>query len=620
MTKHIRKKIALFCKDQTTAKLLIARIEAEGRFAVTGFADKGHLLQSTASEFDLFLIESGPENVSGISMMEQIRGLPNFAPVILLNKYNQSRIDRTTAINAGAVDSLKLPVDDSLLLSLISAAIHDSNLQDSGVEDYELPKQFALKTADNEEVVNAIMEVPEQNPLIQFGISKNNRIELLRPTLDGNDVSTIETLRGSLLTDDGPLTTLRRRYDQNPNAPQTNLFSPRTTKYEHELRKPVDKINFTLLFALGTRIFAGRATSERMVASGEWPALDADESDAIDSLCDIHGPLIMATGIGRQLVADARDFKATDAEIKRDQNTLAELGQILSDSDDLFEPEASEALNVIAEAISDEAHPKRGIGLGIALASSATVIVVGGALLSTIGVELTTFAFGTTAVATVIGGRYMWEVAKKTQRFVDNSNKHAKAADDALDKVDNFVSGQKQHIAAKLHELAIQSQHLLKRISEMRPEFGWIKSALLEVPLQTDSLHLEADATVERMVVISDDPNFLSQALGLATNININIGVYESITDQFLDNFSLAKSLPAICVFEWKASIEGSTTALVNLLEPIIERNPATSFYIIAENIILPSHLDFLKLPKVSVYSKDTFLSVEFWRRKFGKA
>ncbi|MBY5399919.1 hypothetical protein HFN01_34590 [Rhizobium leguminosarum] len=329
--------------------------------------------------------------------------------------------------------------------------------------------------------------IPAQNPLIRFGPSEDGKFRLAPGLPDQNDFDSIEALRQEMFP---PIATLNHRYSLNPNAPQASLFRPILSRYQDELRKDPGEINYAVLFARGARLYAARITAEREVRSGEWPELEASESAAIDAICDLHGPLIMASAVGRRLVTDARQYVSTLEEEREEDTLLKAFGEALAEETEIFEEETSDAIVDLTAPIPDDPQRHRSRGVRLLVVSSALVTIVGGLAYATAGV-------GGLAIVG-LGSKSLFEVLKKMDSFKTATDNLAKAADDLEQKAVNMTERQARLLLQHMAKFVERRHDLLAKITSLRPEFGWAKNVLAqpELALEESPAALEPAAPV----------------------------------------------------------------------------------------------------------------------------
>lgn len=316
--------------------------------------------------------------------------------------------------------------------------------------------------------------IPNQNPLIRFGVSENAKLHLVPSLNDENDHDTIEALRAELLGDDGPIKWLLDRYSQGANTEQAGLFGPLTSKYAEELSKEPDKINYTVLYARGARFYAARRTAARQVETREWPEASAEENDAIDAICDLHGPLIMASGAGRRLVGDAHEYETTPEAYRKEELVLREFGEALSSEAAVFEPDTADAIVAITKPIPDDPQPARSRGMRVVLAGSALSALVGGSAWYAAGGVVATIVVPAALFGAVgLGTAFAWEVTKKTERFKNATDGLARQADAIIDRAELHADSGETALLKRVSDLVERKQELFKSVAELRPEFGW---------------------------------------------------------------------------------------------------------------------------------------------------
>jgi hypothetical protein len=374
------------------------------------------------------------------------------------------------------------------------------------------PEKSAVQN-DLVETLNRTVEaIPLQNETVQFRLSDQNRIHLVPTLADENDYETIETLRSELLSDGGPIKALQKWLEQNPNVPQCDLFEPLLSRYSEELSKDPREINYVTLYARGAKLYAARKTAQRQIASDGWPELGADEDLAISDLCDVHGPLIMASAAGRRMVVDAHQYETTAEVYKAEQDLIHRFSQKVTAEKDLFETGAIETIDDITSDIPNDPQPARSRGARLLLTGSLLTVFVGGAAwLGAGGLAMT--------AAGALGGGFLWETLKKTKLFSDTTGELANKADKAWQEAETqAVSGQTD-LLARMAKVVEDNRALFQKISELRPEFGWVKKFLVgqgtitpeELPKEKNEKPWPAGHLTQTIVYVNDAGSSASQ-------------------------------------------------------------------------------------------------------------
>ena len=218
-----------------------------------------------------------------------------------------------------------------------------NQLPDVNVSPEELMWEEVGEAKDQTSFLNLANEIPQQSAIIRFGISENSKLTLVPTGVENNDYDTIEAFRDELLDTGGPIDSLLEAYSVR-NVPQAELYLPLLERYRAELSKDARQVNYTRLYAIGSRIMAARKKAQLEEDNGEWPVPGPLESEAMDSICSLHGPLIMASEAGRKLVVDAHQFETTPEVYRKEEALISEFGAKLAEDSDIFEKDTSDAI------------------------------------------------------------------------------------------------------------------------------------------------------------------------------------------------------------------------------------------------------------------------------------
>lgn len=365
-------------------------------------------------------------------------------------------------------------VDDFLSLGETSEEGSDRN-------DYFKTEQYELllKTAEI---------IPDQNPLVRLGLSSHNKLTILPAVADGSDYDTIDAIKAELRA---PIQVLKERYSARPNTPQASLFGPLNVNYDEELSKDPKDINYAVLFARGSRFYAARMAANRQVSSGEWPEPDASESEAIETICNLHGPLIMASAVGRQLVIDAREYETTPQQYRREQKLMEEFGSTITSDQEIFEAATANTIKEIIAPIENDPQPARSRRLRLLLAGACLTPIIGG--LAWLSVGGTALTVGLPLVASVGGGMFLWEAVKKTQHFKDATDGVANRTDGALSTAEKAINESQIKLFNHMKVLIEGNINLFRRVASLRPEFGWAKRFISEADKKGESELMKDD-------------------------------------------------------------------------------------------------------------------------------
>lgn len=326
--------------------------------------------------------------------------------------------------------------------------------------------------ANDNGIVELIRSAPEQNQISNFVFTSGGRLKLLSPPSGNDDIDTIDVLRRELRSEHGPIARLNRWFDRNPNIPQAPYLRSLVNAYAEELSKEIGDLNIAVLYSRGTQLQAASKRTERHVESGDWPALDAPEAEALESLCELHGPLIMATSKGRQLVADARNFTGDSNQIESDMTIMHEFGQALSSATDLLEPESLEAVGALTAQIDEDPYPTRSYIVSLAVTGSALTVMVGGSLFL--------LNQGHTVSGALVGGvgMLMWEAGKKTAVVKQTTDTVAQGYDKLVRAGHARATIAHRELLIALFKFVRDHEELILRVAAITPAFDWVKRSI----------------------------------------------------------------------------------------------------------------------------------------------
>jgi CspA family cold shock protein len=315
--------------------------------------------------------------------------------------------------------------------------------------------------------------IPDQAPLVNFGVNSEGFVDFAIFDISQNDLSIILPMREEIIV---CIDFLAETYRTSSNTPQAGLFQVLLEKYLFEIRKSPEDINFVVLFARGSRLIAAVKAGQREIELGEWPEPSATEAEALSSVCDLHSTLIMASGVGRKLVTDTREYQLTSAKKKEQDKTVAEFGDKLSKSDGILAPEAAEALSDLTHEILNDLHPERSRTLAYLVTGSALSTVVGAVAWLSVG------GTSTIAMVPVVGGAalgaFLWEVVKKLDRFKSSTDDIASKVNNLLDKAEVQSADKQENLLNNIKGFFDSNRPLLYRLADLFPEYSWIKKFL----------------------------------------------------------------------------------------------------------------------------------------------
>ena len=229
--------------------------------------------------------------------------------------------------------------------------------------------------------------IPPQGPGPHFTLSPDLRIALAPPAeidAEGNNLARIRQLLPPIRQAAADLAG-----NLNPNIhPELARI---VAQYQEALGSESEAVPWGLLFGLGVRLQNAASAAGRDILDRMREPLEDAVQEALDSVLTLHGPLILATKEGRELIEDAERLRLTrdqQAALREDAQTIA---HGLKNSPELIEPPAATLVEGAAATIGEDPHPERGTVFGLATVRNITTIIVPAAVLAAAGAVVSVY-------------------------------------------------------------------------------------------------------------------------------------------------------------------------------------------------------------------------------------
>jgi hypothetical protein len=239
--------------------------------------------------------------------------------------------------------------------------------------------------------------IPPQGAGPHFTIGSGNRIILAPPSeldVSGNNVPRIKQL----------LPLVRRAVDDLFGNLNRNTFpelSRDVAQYREAIAGEEDKIAWGTVFGLGVMLENAADAAQRQIADRNLPSLEDAEQAALETVLTLHGPLLLATAEGRELMEQADWLRLTREEQETLRADAQLLAQRLRQKPNLIEAKAANTVAEAADLIGNGPHTERGTIFGLVTIQHAATILVPAGVLAAFGALI-----GSSGgpIGTVIGG------------------------------------------------------------------------------------------------------------------------------------------------------------------------------------------------------------------------
>jgi hypothetical protein len=145
--------------------------------------------------------------------------------------------------------------------------------------------------------------------------------------------------------------------------------------YRAALGAEGEAVPWGTLFGLGVRLENAGAAAQREIDRLQQPLEDATQ-EALNSVLDLHGPLILSTGEGRALSELADEYRQTANQKTALREDALAVAAALKNSPEIIEPRVAERAEGAAETVEEGEHPERGAAYWLATLKNISTIAV----------------------------------------------------------------------------------------------------------------------------------------------------------------------------------------------------------------------------------------------------
>jgi hypothetical protein len=131
------------------------------------------------------------------------------------------------------------------------------------------------------------------------------------------------------------------------------------TRYLDSVQGDLDKIDFAAIYGIGLRLAYLAEATKREIADRLVPSIEDAECEALESLLMLHGPFVLSSDEGRQLVEAAERFQLQRDEVPVVLAAARRFSSGVNERPDIASPAAAESIAETIEYISGHSFPER---------------------------------------------------------------------------------------------------------------------------------------------------------------------------------------------------------------------------------------------------------------------
>jgi CspA family cold shock protein len=244
-------------------------------------------------------------------------------------------------------------------------------------------------------------------------------------------------------------------------------------EYFRELNKDVHEINYPLIYAYGITLALAFENTKERIEKGDLPDFSLDVINSTKAVIHLHGPFILSSKDGRDLVTDAERYMRDPKEERKFQSDLKEFGDILLEQDNLIEENTRDFIeNITSLDDKNEQFERRYVFSRGAAQNLVVVLSAGAVVASTAFIPL----YGPFVAASL--GLLTVEAIKKSKPFKELSTPITTGLDSLGDVDLKMLSRFPREVLDKILNLVFSNQDLLRRVGGSAREMQWFRDVL----------------------------------------------------------------------------------------------------------------------------------------------
>jgi hypothetical protein len=238
------------------------------------------------------------------------------------------------------------------------------------------------------------------------------------------------------------------------------------SQYRGAIGSEGETIPWGILFGIGVRLDNAAVAARREIPDRLHTPLEDAAQEALDSLLTLHGPLILATAEGRELMGEADRYGLTVDQQKQLRKDAEAVAAGLRRAPDIIEPPAADVVQDAAAMIGEGRHAERATAYGIAAVKNVATIAIPTGVVAGVAWWIGDFAGGVVAgIAALPLGH---------SRRIRAALSALKLDYDRLFEVEPDVAISKLRRFSPFRDFVIANEEPLRRIAENTTQLRWM--------------------------------------------------------------------------------------------------------------------------------------------------
>jgi hypothetical protein len=258
--------------------------------------------------------------------------------------------------------------------------------------------------------------LPRQGPGPHFIIRDDGRIDFAPvDALDqqGNNLGLLKALHPNLRE-------LARNSVEaldKDNRPHAALLE-RGYSYLELIDQELEDVSFDRLYVAGVRFRNALDAANEKIAEGELPPFDERTGEVLESLLNLHGPFVLGTAVGLELVSAEARYQRNPVEERELRRASQEFARELLGRPEIISPEAAKFILGTTEEIGVGKNPERSTIVATATVTNVVIVSIAAATISALAVVGGIVAGPAGLVGGAVFSLLGFEALKKSKSFL----------------------------------------------------------------------------------------------------------------------------------------------------------------------------------------------------------
>jgi formylglycine-generating enzyme required for sulfatase activity len=328
----------------------------------------------------------------------------------------------------------------------------------------------------------SLPEIPSQGPGPYFVVRDDGKVDFAPPEAldrEGNNIALLRVLHPEICD---LAKTLCEQLNRG-NVPHSNLRE-RAESYRTLVDRDLKAVPLDRLYIEGVRLQNATTAARQKIAEKELPSLEAQTSEALESLLELHGTFILSTAVGLELIGIEERYKRHPQDEAKLRSDLLAFAEHLKSRPDIVEEKTADFVLKSAQEMSSGENLERSAVVATGTVKNAAIVVVSAATIAALpligGAIIGAPGVVTGGVAVLVG----FDAIRKSKSFQAIVNSVTKRLDHLTDvDLEELVANRACALAPYI-KFVLKIEPTLRRLG-LSNQFQWLNASLDWLKMRT---------------------------------------------------------------------------------------------------------------------------------------